>query len=185
MPATAYLRQLQGDITSSQTPYIYPQEENASAEFAATVSNFLNAHKHGKKAWLGLAMMPPTDWVSADDMDRHLSRTWHAIAFGVIAREEKGKVLLIHDYDVKEFPGQDPKRASEVLVNGALKRLYEAIYQRRHVEVWINQRGQEGQGQRIKSLLQKLTEWASHGDRLFTGSQDPRVPDRHYRITAP
>lgn len=199
-----YLHQLQGDIASSHTPYIYPRVlsyidgkdsslwrglygDVASGDVAATVSGFWTARKHGKKAWLGFAMLPPTNWVGMANRESHLASKWHAVAFGVIAREGGGKALLVYDCEIKEFPDGDPQRVREVIKNGALKKPYDTIRRCGSVEVWVNQHRQEecGQGHLVKPSFKKLAEWASHGDQFFTGSQDPRTPDKHYCITAP
>jgi hypothetical protein len=199
-----YLQQLQGDIASSQTPYIYPKVlsyidgkngrlwrgiygDIANSELASTVSSFWVAKKHGKKAWLGFAMIPPTNWVGVANRESHFVRKWHAVAFGVIAREGGGKALLTYDCDVKEFLDGGPQRVRDVLRNGALKKLYDTIRRNGSVKVWVNQHKQEefDEGHLIKPSFEKLTEWASYGDQFFTGSQDPRTSNKYYCITAP
>lgn len=207
---TSYLTQLQGNIDDETKPFVFTKllsfinakdasvwrevydMDSVGGELCAAVSVFWVTRKYNKKAWLGCAVMPPTSWVAVpkvekDEQDPLLS-IWHAVAFGVIAKEGGGKALVLYDTDVKEFLDEEPQRVRDVLRHGALSQLYKKVTEnRRNVEVWINKSkpSESGKNCCVRIAMQKLKRWVAHGDKTFAGRGDPRVAGEYYRLTAP
>lgn len=161
--------------------------QDRGGAFTATVSSFWAAPKHGKKAWFGCALFPPTKRVGVSDQRRYLQSMWHAIAFGIITREDGGKALLLYDTDVKKFV-REPERMAKALTHGALRQLTATIRRdSRSLEVWVNKnRPLKRQSNKCAAIAcQNLAEWISYGDELFAGKGDPRVEGEYHCISKP
>lgn len=200
-----FLQQLQGDIKRKAAPYVFPKmlsyinaqdakvwrdlydvNVGCGGEFTATVSSFCAAAKHGKKAWFGCAILPPTKWVGAKK--GHLKNQWHAIAFAIIAKKDGGKALLLYDTEVKDFRDREPQRVTDVLAYGALKQLADWTRRKsRSLEVWVNKSRstEKGKERCVAISCQKLAKWISYGDMLFTGEGDPRIVGKYHCISRP
>ncbi|KAL7929479.1 hypothetical protein V8C35DRAFT_284296 [Trichoderma chlorosporum] len=185
----AYLRHIQRNIQDVSVPYIHPALlafRDASdarrwhgevgdlgvCDLCISVQTFWAAKKHNKKAWFGLCTVPARVALrnKAEALANH---TWHAVAFGIIAKEGGGKALLVYDCDTGPAVPERPRQA----LGGVMLRLLSLMRSKGPVELWVNGHNSRvyHRGRCLELSLRKLRQWASYGDRPFPSSGDARI----------
>ncbi|RFU72037.1 hypothetical protein TARUN_10224 [Trichoderma arundinaceum] len=195
----AYLRHMQRNIEDLSVPYVYPaqlafrdasdarrwQDEIGAlgvCDLCVSVQTLWAARKHGKKAWFGLCTVP-APVVLRKRAEAIANHTWHAVAFGIIAREKGGKALLVYDCDVGPTTTLCLDRPRQVL-GGVMLRLHKHMRSKGPVELWVNKHDPRiyQRGRCLELSLRKLRQWVSYGDGLFQGSSDERVKGEWNKI---
>lgn len=204
-----FLRQIQGNVSDKDKPFVFQKlvaykdrgssqrwstifpDDGCRGEFCATASSFWLVSKQGKKAWFGMSTLPPTNWVGVPiGEDKEIPREgwWHAVAFGVIAKQGGGKVMIIYDCDVAELPENRAPRPRDVIRHETLKEIWKLVHDKSKsgtAELWVNisDPSKRDRQQCVGIACRRLAEWVSHGDDVFTGEDDSRLKGNFCKIT--
>lgn len=204
-----FLRGIQGNVSSKDKPFVFQKlvvykdrrssqrwstiypEDGCGGEFCATVSSFWSVGKQGKKAWFGLSTLPPTKWVGVpigEDERSHREEWWHAVAFGVIAKQGGGKVMVVYDCDVAELPINRDARPRDVIRHETLKEIWKLVHGKSKsgtAELWVNisDPSERNKQMCVSIACRRLAQWVSYGDDAFTGEGDNRVKGGFCKIT--
>lgn len=212
-----FLHELQGDTNNTNKPFVFQRlvaykdrksskrwkplyNGDCESEFCATVKAFWREKKMDKKAWFGLATLPPTSWVGTPVKTKSGKRKrdpkldmWHAVAFGVIKKETSdkrtSKVLIIYDSDIPDINTSEDGahiRARDVLRHQTIVFLWtETVKKCSDAELFVNNPKKEecGKNQCVKLANYYLRKWVNYGNKPFEGDEDPRLEGGFHRIT--